>query len=145
MRRTQIFATHRRPSPEQSTRRLWIWKGQFSEFWTIFKINSRLTMTIRALRLSFSLHRVTCVKLWTIFKVWLRFAIYFQLSSATHSGLGVVNAENVFKVCDEPHPLLLTSMLDHCIKREVDDAVAIVMKLYKLGYASEDIIQNIFR
>ena len=51
----------------------------------------------------------------------------------------------MFKVCDEPHPLLLTSMLDHCIKREVDDAVAIVMKLYKLGYASEDIIQNIFR
>jgi len=27
---------------------------------------------------------------------------------ATHSGLGVVNGENVFKVCDEPHPLLLS-------------------------------------
>jgi len=64
---------------------------------------------------------------------------------ATHSGLGVVNAENVFKVCDEPHPLLLTSMLDHCVKREVDDAIAIVIKLFRLGYASEDIIQNIFR
>ena len=64
---------------------------------------------------------------------------------ATHSGLGVVNAENVFKVCDEPHPLLLTSMLDHCIKREIDEAIAIVIKLYRLGYASEDIIQNIFR
>ena len=36
-------------------------------------------------------------------------------------------------------------MLDHCIKREIDEAIAIVMKLYKLGYASEDIIQNIFR
>jgi len=64
---------------------------------------------------------------------------------ATHSGLGIVNSENVFKVCDEPHPLMLSKMLDNCIEGQVDDAVAIVTKLFNFGYASEDIIQNIFK
>jgi len=64
---------------------------------------------------------------------------------ATHSGLGIVNSENVFKVCDEPHPLMLSKMLDHCIEGQIDEAVAIVTKLFNFGYASEDIIQNIFK
>jgi len=64
---------------------------------------------------------------------------------ATHSGLGLVNSENVFKVCDEPHPLLLSSMFDHCLEGKIDDAIAIVTKLYSFGYAAEDIIQNIFK
>ena len=56
-----------------------------------------------------------------------------------------VNSENVFKVCDEPHPLMLSKMLDHCIEGQIDEAVAIVTKLFNYGYASEDIIQNIFK
>jgi len=56
-----------------------------------------------------------------------------------------VNSENVFKVCDEPHPLMLSKMLDHCIEGQIDEAVAIVTKLFNFGYASEDIIQNIFK
>lgn len=73
---------------------------------------------------------------------WIRHVTLFQ---ATHSGLGIVNSENVFKVCDEPHPLMLSKMLDHCIEGQIDEAVAIVTKLFNFGYASEDIIQNIFK
>merc|ERR1719379_1873390 len=36
-------------------------------------------------------------------------------------------------------------MLDHCIEGQIDEAVAIVTKLFNFGYASEDIIQNIFK
>lgn len=64
---------------------------------------------------------------------------------ATHSGLGVVNSENVFKVCDEPHPLMISKMFDHCLSGSVDQACGIVRQLYHYGYAAEDIIQNIFR
>ena len=30
-----------------------------------------------------------------------------------HEGFGFVKSENVFKVCDEPHPLLVKEMLEH--------------------------------
>lgn len=33
---------------------------------------------------------------------------------STHNGFNHVNSENVFKVCDEPHPLLVKEMLEFC-------------------------------
>lgn len=56
-----------------------------------------------------------------------------------------MNSENVFKVCDEPHPLMISKMFDNALEGEVDKACGIVRQLYNYGYASEDIIQNIFR
>uniref|UniRef100_A0A673YMG4 Replication factor C subunit 2 n=1 Tax=Salmo trutta TaxID=8032 RepID=A0A673YMG4_SALTR len=41
---------------------------------------------------------------------------------STNSGFGYINSENVFKVCDEPHPLLVKSMLEHCVNANIDDA-----------------------
>lgn len=38
---------------------------------------------------------------------------------STHNGFGHVNSENVFKVCDEPHPLLVKEMLELCIKGDI--------------------------
>ncbi|XP_014262390.1 replication factor C subunit 2 [Cimex lectularius] len=64
---------------------------------------------------------------------------------STHNGFGHVNSENVFKVCDEPHPLLVKQMLMHCVSSEITKAYEILNHLWKLGYASEDIIGNIFR
>ena len=40
---------------------------------------------------------------------------------STCQGFGFVNGENVFKVCDEPHPLLIKQMLDHCVKGNLDE------------------------
>ncbi|XP_062389663.1 replication factor C subunit 2 [Sardina pilchardus] len=64
---------------------------------------------------------------------------------STNSGFGFINSENVFKVCDEPHPLLVKSMLEHCVNANIDDAYKIIEQLWSLGYSPEDIIGNIFR
>uniref|UniRef100_A0A8C9XWR4 Replication factor C subunit 2 n=2 Tax=Sander lucioperca TaxID=283035 RepID=A0A8C9XWR4_SANLU len=64
---------------------------------------------------------------------------------STHSGFGFINSENVFKVCDEPHPLLVKSMLEHCVAGDIDQAYKVVESLWALGYSPDDIIGNIFR
>jgi len=64
---------------------------------------------------------------------------------STWQGFGHVNSENVFKVCDEPHPILIKDMLDYCLKSDIDEAYKIMHHLWGLGYSSEDIITNIFR
>ncbi|XP_075993532.1 replication factor C subunit 2 [Genypterus blacodes] len=64
---------------------------------------------------------------------------------STHSGFGVINSESVFKVCDEPHPLLVKSMLGFCVEGKLDEAFRLVEQLWALGYSPEDIMGNIFR
>ncbi|XP_032110818.1 replication factor C subunit 2 isoform X1 [Sapajus apella] len=64
---------------------------------------------------------------------------------STFSGFGFINSENVFKVCDEPHPLLVKEMIQHCVNANIDDAYKILAHLWHLGYSPEDIIGNIFR
>ncbi|XP_042866950.1 replication factor C subunit 2-like [Penaeus japonicus] len=64
---------------------------------------------------------------------------------STAQGFNHVSAENVFKVCDEPHPLLIKDMIQHCVKTNFDDAYKVLNHLWKMGYAAEDIISNIFR
>jgi len=64
---------------------------------------------------------------------------------STHEGFGFVKSTNVFKVCDEPHPLLIKDMISHCVKADIDEAYKVMSHLWKLGYSSEDIITNIFR
>lgn len=74
--------------------------------------------------------------------------VWFQALNnlqSTHSGFGYINSENVFKVCDEPHPLLVKSMLGHCVAGDVDAAYRVVEQLWALGYSPEDIMGNIFR
>jgi len=64
---------------------------------------------------------------------------------STHEGFGLVKAENVFKVCDEPHPLLVRDMLTHCAEGKLDEAYKVLSHLWHLGYSAEDIITNVFR
>nr|XP_022905396.1 replication factor C subunit 2-like [Onthophagus taurus]XP_022905407.1 replication factor C subunit 2-like [Onthophagus taurus] len=64
---------------------------------------------------------------------------------STHNGFGTVNSENVFKVCDEPHPILIKDMLKHCVEGDVRKAYKIIDHLWHLGYAAEDIIKNVFK
>ncbi|GMS87741.1 hypothetical protein PENTCL1PPCAC_9916 [Pristionchus entomophagus] len=63
----------------------------------------------------------------------------------TVSGYDFVSADNVYKVCDEPHPSLLVEMFKSCVKGKVRDASETVHTLYRLGYAPEDIISTMFR
>jgi len=64
---------------------------------------------------------------------------------STHEGFGFVKSANVFKVCDEPHPLLVRDMLDHCVKSDIDQAYKVMSHLWKMGYSTEDIVTNVFR
>jgi len=64
---------------------------------------------------------------------------------STQAGFGFINPENVFKVCDEPHPLLVKTMLEHCVSEDIEEAYKIMAHLWRLGYSAIDIITNIFR
>ena len=44
---------------------------------------------------------------------------------STYNGFNHINGENVFKVCDEPHPLIVKEMLDDCIKGDVSKACTV--------------------
>ncbi|XP_045504889.1 replication factor C subunit 2 [Colias croceus] len=64
---------------------------------------------------------------------------------STAQGFGHISPDNVFKVCDEPHPMLVRGMLESCIKGDIHGAYKVIAKLVKLGYAAEDIVSNTFR
>jgi len=64
---------------------------------------------------------------------------------ATHSGFGLVNQENVFKVCDQPHPLLVAKIIKHCLAGTLLEANEMMMSLCTMGYSAMDIITTVFR
>lgn len=56
-----------------------------------------------------------------------------------------MNSENVFKVCDEPHPILIRDMIEKCLKGDLDEAYKAMNHLWRLGYTAEDILSVIMR
>ncbi|CAM45343.1 putative replication factor C, subunit 4 [Leishmania braziliensis MHOM/BR/75/M2904] len=65
---------------------------------------------------------------------------------ATHTGYGLVNADNVFKVCDQPHPVLVENIITACItKRSIDEAHKEMNRLLNRGYAPVDVIATFFK
>ncbi|KAJ1964142.1 replication factor C subunit 4 [Dimargaris xerosporica] len=64
---------------------------------------------------------------------------------STVSGFDHVSADNVFKVCDQPHPVVIQNMLTHCNKGQIDDACRLLQTLWRQGYSAVDIITTLFR
>ena len=64
---------------------------------------------------------------------------------STHAGFGVVNDENVFKVCDQPHPLVVKKIVASCQEGDVRSANAALETLWHDGYSAIDIIGVFFR
>ncbi|KAE9459518.1 hypothetical protein C3L33_08574, partial [Rhododendron williamsianum] len=64
---------------------------------------------------------------------------------ATYSGFRFVNQENVFKVCDQPHPLFVKNIVRNVLEGKFDDSCAGLKQLYDLGYSPTDIITTLFR
>lgn len=64
---------------------------------------------------------------------------------STHSGFGFVNGDNVFKVCDQPHPLIVQDLIRYCVKGNIDRAMTQLNKLWDDGYAAVDIVVTVFR
>lgn len=64
---------------------------------------------------------------------------------STHSGFGFVSADNVFKVCDQPHPILVQAMIRACLKGDINTAMEKLNELWDQGYSAVDIVVTIFR
>lgn len=64
---------------------------------------------------------------------------------STHAGFGFVSGDNVFKVCDQPHPIFVQEMIRECLKGDIDGAMEKLQKLWGQGYAAVDIVVTIFR
>ena len=64
---------------------------------------------------------------------------------STHSGFGFVSADNVFKVCDQPHPVTVQGMIRACIKGDIELAMEKLSELWNQGYSAVDIVVTIFR
>ncbi|CAM8880985.1 unnamed protein product [Rhodiola kirilowii] len=64
---------------------------------------------------------------------------------ATFSGFRFVNQENVFKVCDQPHPLHVKNIVRNILEGKFDDSCSGLKQLYDLGYSPTDIITTLFR
>lgn len=64
---------------------------------------------------------------------------------STFDGFGTITKDNVFKVCDEPHPDLVNKMINFCVEKKFAPAHEGLKHLWGLGYSSEDIIINIFK
>lgn len=64
---------------------------------------------------------------------------------STVAGFGFVNDVNVFKIVDQPHPLVVQKILTCCIKGNIDDALALLDGLWKKGYSAIDIVTSSFK
>lgn len=64
---------------------------------------------------------------------------------STHSGFGFISGDNVFKVCDQPHPILVQAIIRACMKGEIDSAMERLNELWEQGYSAVDIVVTIFR
>lgn len=64
---------------------------------------------------------------------------------STWSGFGFVSQDNVFKICDQPHPITVRAMITACQKGDVDGALSRIHGLWDQGYAAVDIVTTIFR
>eukprot|EP00912_Choanoflagellata_sp_UC4_P000650 UC4_evm2s403 len=64
---------------------------------------------------------------------------------STYAGFEFVSAESVFKVCDQPHPLMVKNMIQACLEGKIDVAYEKMKDLWDMGYAPIDIVGTVFR
>ncbi len=64
---------------------------------------------------------------------------------STWSGFNFVSGDNVFKVCDQPHPITVQAMIRFCIKGDIDGSMDRLNELWDQGYSAVDIVVTVFR
>eukprot|EP00934_Nitzschia_sp_Nitz4_P005768 Nitzschia sp. Nitz4//scaffold254_size28068//21119//22246//NITZ4_008156-RA/size28068-augustus-gene-0.33-mRNA-1//-1//CDS//3329544346//5758//frame0 len=57
----------------------------------------------------------------------------------------VVNQALVFQVCDQPHPNVVRTVLDHVHQGELHPAIQHLQSLWDLGYSPSDIMGTLFK
>lgn len=45
---------------------------------------------------------------------------------STFAGLGLIASDNLFKICDQPHPKLIKHLLGQCQKGDVRQALTVI-------------------
>ena len=56
-----------------------------------------------------------------------------------HNGYGLITVDNVYKLCDIPHPKIIKDIFKHCDNKEFEEALALIMELIGKGYSESDI------
>lgn len=64
---------------------------------------------------------------------------------STVSGFDFVNSENVFKVVDQPHPIVIQKMLTACTLKDIDYSLELLEELWGKGYSAIDIVSTMFK
>ena len=64
---------------------------------------------------------------------------------STWSGFGFVSGDNVFKVCDQPHPILVQDIIRSCSKGDINNSSMKLRQLWEQGYSSVDLVTTLFR
>ena len=64
---------------------------------------------------------------------------------STVAGFGQVTQENVYKVVDQPHPVVIQKIIQDCAKGNILDAINHVDSIWAQGYSAIDIIGTLFR
>lgn len=65
---------------------------------------------------------------------------------STVAGFGFVDDVNVFKIVDQPHPLVVKKILGACIlNKSLDDAIDLLDTLWNKGYSAIDIVTLAFK
>jgi replication factor C subunit 2/4 len=64
---------------------------------------------------------------------------------ATVTGFDHVDRNNVFKVCDQPHPTTVRAILDYCISGNTPGAAREIDTLWRTGYGCSDIVGTLFK
>lgn len=64
---------------------------------------------------------------------------------STHSGFNFISGDNVFKVCDQPHPVTVQAIIRACMKGNIEGAMEKLDELWQQGYSAVDIVVTLFR
>ncbi|KAL7753000.1 replication factor C subunit 4 [Sorochytrium milnesiophthora] len=64
---------------------------------------------------------------------------------STAAGFGLINADNVFKVCDQPHPHIVQQIVWDCVGNDIDGANDGLRDLWRKGYSALDVITTLSR
>lgn len=67
---------------------------------------------------------------------------------STVAGFGFVNDVNVFKIVDQPHPLIIRKILSYCCSKDgqgIDNALQLLDSLWDKGYSAIDIVTLTFK
>lgn len=64
---------------------------------------------------------------------------------STWAGFGFLSGDNVYKVCDQPHPVMVRKILVSCVNGDVDEALTGINELWRQGFSALDIVTTVFK